>query len=99
MKIIRELVPEMTLEQFADQHGLVMKVTERRYADLPKYYAYFEHAEIRDGGMLIGTYGNGHTEDEAIKAYGRQISLKTLVIHAMNRMNRREIEVPRISNG
>ena len=88
----------MTIEELADQHNLTMIVTERelyRECSVHRWYAYFEDAETKDGPMLIDTYGDGGTPEEAIADYARRISGKLLVINA-HQKSRREIQVPRL---
>ena len=42
----------------------------------------FNHAEVKKGTFLVGTFGSGQTFEEACEDYIRQISGKTLVFHA-----------------
>ncbi len=104
MKIETKLVPESTIEEFADTHNLTMQVTERseQYVAMPhigtggRFYAHFRHAEIRSGERgLAAVYGNGAAAAEAIANYGPEISEKLLIVDAMT-PERREIRVPRI---
>ncbi|HKX46196.1 MAG TPA: hypothetical protein VJP77_05800 [Planctomycetota bacterium] len=97
MEIVRKLVPEQTLADFATAHGLKMRVTERPSAmrELFRFYAEFEGAEILGDGVLISTTGNGNTEAEAIKDYAAAISERVLVLRAYGK-DRKEIRVPRI---
>lgn len=102
MKIEREVYPQSTLEAFADEHGLVMQITERgmdqwqRTHGLPRYVAHFKSAEVKDGAMLSATYGEGNTEEAAMDDYARLISCERLVINAWQPA-RREIRVPRLT--
>lgn len=99
MKIERQFIPRAKLEDFATQNGLVMLVKERNLIQLghlgitSRYYAYFQGAEIKEGSVLKGVFGNGATEDEAIRDYIPQISGQILVVGAMEGV-RREYEVP-----
>lgn len=97
MKIKREDIPCMTIEQFADAHDLVMIVVERSLpeGDPSRYYAHFEHCEVGGDGILHGTFGNGRTPEEAISAYVEEIRFKRLVVEA-DTARRREIDVPRL---
>ncbi|MEN6320631.1 MAG: hypothetical protein ABFD82_17985 [Syntrophaceae bacterium] len=97
MKIIYKKVPILTIEDFADKHGLTMVVDERKkpVGDPDRYWAEFDHSEVGDGCILIGTYGNGATPEEAIDDYAGKIELKRLVINAFGE-NRTEIDVPRL---
>lgn len=101
MQIKRNLVPEMPVEQFAVTYGLTMVVNERRMDrwqrcnGLKCFTACFESAEVAEGGMLRGVYGEGETEAEAIADYCDQINGERLVLNAF-RSERREIAVPRL---
>lgn len=98
MEIKRSPIPRMTIEEFADEHGLVMEVVERgaRWENTnEQYYAHFSDCDIKDGGCLVGAFGNGSTEHEAIKAYAARISEQRIVINAFSD-DRREIAVPRL---
>ncbi len=87
---------EMTLEAFADQHGLTMRVRERsRVNGLPRFYAYFDGVESTEGGMLTGTHGNGDTPEAAIAEYADLIAGRRLVLDAM-RPTRREFQAPNL---
>ena len=105
MRIERNLITESTLEIFAEQHGLVLTVTERRINlrecqpshapnGLHRFYCAFRNVDIGRHGVLESTYGNGHTEAEAIADYARQISERHLVIDA-GEPTRREVDAPR----
>lgn len=99
MKTETHEIENATIEGFADKHGLVMEIHERRkpIGDPSRYYAHFKSAEAIEGlHCLIGLYGDGSTPAEAIANYARDISLRTLIIDAMTE-HRREIEVPRLS--
>lgn len=98
MKIEREDIPQMCIEAFAEANDLVMEIIERPLpiGDGGRYYAKFKKCEVKDGGCLVGKYGNGATPEEAIKAYAPQISLRTLVFSAMSG-DRLEIRVPRLT--
>lgn len=99
MKIERHEIETTKIEAFADKHGLVMEIHERKkeVGDPSRYYAHFISAEAREGTCcLIGLFGNGATPEEAVKNYACEISLRTLIIDAM-RETRREIEVPRLA--
>lgn len=41
-----------------------------------------QDTEIKDGMFLVGEYGRGQTFEEACEDYIRQISGKTIVLHA-----------------
>lgn len=94
MKIKKNYLARLTIEEFADQHFLTMVVQERsKKHGLPRFYASFENSEIKGDGILIGMCGNGETEEAAIKDYGERISGETLVLDAYTD-SRREIQVP-----
>lgn len=101
MKIERTLVPEMTIEEFAEKHDLTMEIHERSEPPLVnphqswRFYACFKHADVKDGSVPIGRFGNGATEANAIADYASKISLKLLVVDARG-PNQREIKVPRL---
>ena len=100
---VSELKPDIhnieaiTLKKFADRHGLIMEVHERRrpISDPARYYACFKNSEIEEKGFLMSAFGDGSTPDEAISNYIKRIEFKLLVIDAYT-SNRRKIEVPRI---
>ena len=94
MKIAIEAVPEMTLEEFADLHELLMEVRERSNPDLPRYYAHFKHTDVMENEFLVGVYGDGSTIEEAIAAYGPKISLMQIRVGIGS--NARKIRVPRL---
>ena len=103
MKIKMFPVERMTISGFAKKHGLIMEVHEREGDMIKKcgegirFYAEFSRSEIKDGPILIGTFGDGRTPSEAIKNYATEISGKLLVINAYNKKERREIYVPILS--
>ena len=87
----------MTIQAFADKHGLVMEIHEReRPSDANmRFWANFKLAEVREGCCLAGVLGNGATPKDAVREYATKISLKTLVIDAFH--DRKEIKVPRLT--
>jgi len=97
MKIKEELIPEISIEEFANQYNLTMVIGERTVSKdaSNRYYAHFENAEIKESHLLSFSYGNGRTKEEAIKDYSRQISLKLIVLDAY-KDTRKEIQVPRL---
>lgn len=99
MKTVMIKVPHMTIQAFAEKHDLVMEIHERENpsSDLMRYYAHFRRAETKDGRMLCGEHGNGHSPAFAVAQYAQAISGKLLVIDAMGK-NRREIRVPRLTS-
>jgi len=94
MKIVRKTLDKISLEEFADKHGLTMIITERNDPSLPRFYAAFEGVEVVTGdGMLRAAYGNGQTEDEAIADYKHKISGEQITIDA-DTPKRQEIIAP-----
>lgn len=96
MKIVRNNFKRTTLEEFADQHELVMEISERdtvAYPSLPRYFACFQHCELKCDGMLIGAYGNGDTPEEAMKDYAKRISGKALAFFDPDQ-GRHDLQVP-----
>jgi hypothetical protein len=57
------------------------------------FYASLEHVEVKDRGILKGTYGNGATPEEAMRNYYNKIVGERLVYRAMNKEYRRECGV------
>jgi hypothetical protein len=101
MKIVKNLLERMTLEQFANKHELVMEIYERPH-DITwaePFYANFVHAELAENGCLVGAYGNGYSPEDAIKDYAKRISGKRLVLNAFTNEKRKEILVPILIEG
>lgn len=98
MQIETDYIAKMTIEEFAEKHNLTMQITERnaKENDPARYYARFKRSDIKGDGVLIGSYGDGATPEDAIRDYARTINLKTLVIDG-NTDTHREIKVPRIA--
>ncbi len=85
-------------DEFAALHSLRMVVCERprshwAYRESNRYYASFDRVEIKEGGMLRGSYGDGATPEEAIENYLGEIRGRRLVFAAYSDC-RREIDVP-----
>lgn len=94
MEIERHLLPRSTIEAFAEKHGLVMEVHERSPEPGPKrFYAHFRYTDVFEDTYLIGAYGNGASEEEAILAYAHKISGRALMVNA-HESSQREIIVP-----
>ena len=95
MKIERFLVPESTIEDFAEKHGLTMEIHERSDSDPDsRFYANFANVELKFGPVLAGTHGNGPNEEAAIKNYAKEISLKSIIVNEAS-VARRVIQCPR----
>jgi hypothetical protein len=98
MKIKRYNLDRMTIEAFAMKYNLTMEIRERNTKDSgSRFYAEFEGAEVMRHGFLVGEFGNGRTEGEAINNYAKSISGKRLAIRAYT-SQRREIKVPILLN-
>ena len=97
MKIERRLLRQGTIEEFADEYGLTMEVHERNLPNNSpdRFYAHFSKSDVLDDCFLVGVFGNGNTEEDAIKNYAEKISMKILVIGAFS-VNRKEINVWRL---
>ena len=82
----------MNIEDYAD--CINAEIVVRRYDNQNnRWMAEFNHCEVKGEGVLIGTYGNGTTPQEAIQAYVDQICGKTVVFEA-GTDRRREFTVP-----
>jgi hypothetical protein len=104
MIIHKRLVPEMTIEEFADQQGFEMVVVERPSTTLQshyhngenrRFYAHFASVELCEGNVLVGTYGEGPTIEAAIADYAGKISERRVAKDAY-RDDRKEVMVPRL---
>lgn len=91
MRIIRE-TRGVSLDEFADQHGLNLKVT--RCGLDRTYQVRFDPApEVKRGQILTGAYGRGPSEASAIHDYASRISGELLVWDAWG-TTRREVQAP-----
>ena len=90
-----DLQPRNTIKAFAEQHDLTIIIRERPEFlwNNGRFTASFEGADEKGDGVLIGTYGNGNSHEEAIRDYAKKISSKTLVFGAYT-PDRKEIRVP-----
>ncbi len=98
MEIIKEFIDACTFEQFADKHGLVMRIGERPVDGRliqpnARYYASFKGVEVAEGSMLASKSGDGATPEAAIVDYARRLVGKQLVVGAYT-PSRREIQCP-----
>jgi len=95
VKIKREMLARMSIEEFAEENDLTMKVVERKHYDHKgqRFYAVFDGAEVKGDSVLMGLYGDGETEEEAIRSYAQVISGKTIVFNAEKKY-RLELDVP-----
>lgn len=87
----------LTIEEFADNHDLVMVICERQHPvnDNFRFYAHFKDAETKDRSILSSEYGDGPTPQKAVEDYTRLISGKLLIINAYS-ADRLEINVPQL---
>lgn len=84
----------MRFTDYCDAINATLVVT--RYPNQgERWSAKLEHAEVKEEGVLVGTYGNGKTADDAVRDYIKQIQGKTLVFCAYT-ARRRELTVPTI---
>jgi len=73
----------------------MLKIDRLEVWELPdnKIGVCFENfAYIKDGGFLIGEFGNGRTFEDAVRDYAQKISGRTLVANPSS-SNRKEITV------
>lgn len=100
MKIVSTLIPESTLTNFATLHHLTLEMHERsqKLTDFTgfRFYCSFKNAEVGDRGLLKGAFGSGHTKEEAMIDYAREISETELIIGAFS-PERRTLQVPRLT--
>lgn len=95
MRIERKLVPVEDFAEWVERHDLTVEVVERAGRDVEhRFYAHLKTAEIKDGGCLISSYADGHTEEEALRNLPKVYSECALVLDA-NRITRRELVCPR----
>lgn len=101
MNIERVAADHPTLAEFAARHGLTMVITERdmdawqRARGIERFIAQFKKADVKRDCILEGTYGNGNTEDEAMRDYAQKISGQRLVV--ADREPRLDVIVPVLS--
>lgn len=91
------LIDTKEIIDFEQELGMELIVNERpKSANLPRYYVSFEHIEVKEGSMLIGTSGNGETIDDALENYCKEIETKRIVLFAYDSDKRREVECPKL---
>lgn len=98
MRVEMNLVPEATLQDFAERQDLVLEVNERD-PELARevgatYYVGFKDVQIKDGVFRRSTSGNGNTIHEAASDLARQLSRQTIVINAFDMAAPREVRAP-----
>lgn len=62
---------------------------------LPKFYVSFENSDVMNDGVLIGSFGNGDTIDEALQNYCKEVSCKKIVFGVYTN-SRDEITLPKL---
>lgn len=74
--------PRVTIEQFAEEHDLVMVIQDPISPGClgpdGKFRAGFKNAEECSNGFLISSSALGLTEADAVKEYAKRISGKTI---------------------
>jgi hypothetical protein len=103
MDIKVERLPRPSIEQFADEHGLVLEICERR-PDLviggqrvERWYAHFEKVDVIDGCCLVGISGNGDTPEQAVADYIGRIRGQEIAINHFS-LDRKNVFVPWLSD-
>ena len=95
MKIERIINKRVTIDQFAEDHDLVMVVQEPLNTSSTgldsKFVAYFKGVEVAQNGLLHSVSGYGKTEADAINAYSEYISGKTIRLHNGQRIKVQEL--------
>ncbi len=82
MKIIRTVTPEITIQEFADRHRLVMstrRVKRKGGDNRYEYRASFQNCSIETYSGVLFIEGRGDTEEEAIAAYASVITLERVL--------------------
>jgi hypothetical protein len=105
MKIERKPANRMTLEAFADKHGLTMEIGERTRLDLHhsfkyeenRFYASFKDVDVLETHVIVGAHGNGGSEDAAMQDYAEKISGKLLVFKFSDKKRRKEFYAPELT--
>lgn len=82
MQVISYGGPAGNFEKFCEANGIKLVARERSKRDnLPRWYVSGEPmVEIREGGILTATFGDGNTPEEAKEDYARQLAGHRLLI-------------------
>lgn len=100
MKIERQVYETMTIEQFAEANNLVMEIRERNLpiGDDGRFFAKFKNCGIvcDNGNAYAYPIGDGATEELAVAAYTKEISMRRIRI-IVGKDERREVNVPRLA--
>lgn len=96
IKLISNPTHPVSLETFADKHGLEIACRAREVflKGHRDWSASFDWVEVKDGILLRSEYGVGNTPHEAICDYAKLISNKPLIFHAMDPKKRKEFVAP-----
>ena len=88
------------IREFCKMQGLDINVVFRSHLfDSPNdpalFYAKIDKVDVREGGMLRGSFGNGNNPQEAIDNLCREYSGRSLVFDAFNEklMQREEVDI------
>lgn len=89
--------PCVTIEQFAEEHDLVIVIhfpnDARPLGFRHKFQASFRGCEVVENEFLVGVSGWGVTEEDAINEYAKQISRKTIRLEFNKRIDVPELAV------
>lgn len=83
--IATHLIERITVEAFCQRYGVTVNVHERWHVAegrTGRFYASLDGVEIAEGGMLIGTFSDGRTIEEAVAGLPEIYSNRPLVIGA-----------------
>lgn len=85
----------VSMETFAELHGLELHIHRRndKSGTSMEFYATFDCVEVSGDGMLVSTYGDGCTPQDAVGNYAARIAGKRLV-HGAYTSGRREFIAP-----
>lgn len=98
MKIKKEYLETISLEEFAENYDLTLVIRKREESDSNmKYYAFFENCEVSKGEYYSLNHGNGRTPEEAILRYIENISEQHMAERPYTKKYR-SITVPNLSN-
>ena len=80
-----------SLQDFADEHGLVMQIGDRgqRRSLGPRFTAEFRGVEVKEGNILKSVCGEGNSPASAIADYADKLSRCYLVFSAYSEAERR----------
>lgn len=93
--MIFKLIDPKEITDYEKEIGFELEVCERTPKYGHQYYARFQGGEVKLEGILRGSYGNGHSMDEALQDYCEEISQVTLVFDACGE-GKKEIQTPKL---